>query len=110
SFPPRADGIRVAVRRDAPIGGCDDARSRIVNTGQLVEWNVSRPLMGVVAAIFGKAAVARCTNRNLSRGLVSDVAIHVGKHNVLPGRVKRRESAAELFPALRQIYFKERIM
>ena len=69
-----------------------------------------RPLVRVVAAVFGQAAVARGADGNLPRGLVPDVAIHVGVHHVLSGSVKGRKSAAELLPVLRRIHFKKRIV
>src|SRR4051794_2628939 len=65
--------------------------------------------MSVVVAHLRQAAVARSPYRNLTRSLISDVAIHVGIDNVLSGSIELRKSGAELLPVLRRVEFEKRI-
>ena len=63
--------------------------------------------MRVVAAADRQTAIACRTDGNLSRGLVSDVAVHVGIHHVLAGGDKIREGLPELIPVRRGIQVEE---
>ena len=86
-------GIAVAVERDARVGGGEHAVRRVERLGKLVEGDVAGPLMrrgigrgGVGgngrerAGIVGVAA-----KRDAADGVVADVALVVGVHQVLRG-------------------------
>ena len=69
--------MRVIVWRDLIIGGDDIAFCGIEGVGQLIEWNVTCPLVLVRPAGDGERAVALCANRNVARHLIRNIAFHV---------------------------------
>ena len=103
AHPLDAHQVGIAVRRDAAIGGRDDARRRIENAGQLVEGKVAGPLVGSHLAGHGQRAVAGGAQRNRARRLVADVAVDIGIDDVLAGRAEsattRREIPASSAPS-----------
>ena len=102
-LPFRADGIGIAVWRDAPIRSRDHSRRRIVDTRQLVKGNVARPFVSIVGPAHRQTAITGGANRNMPRGLVTDVAIHIGINHVLPRCIELRKRLAEFLPVLRTI-------
>ena len=108
SFPFHADRVRIIIGRDSSVGGGDDSRGRIVDAGKLVEGNVAGPLVGVVCAADGQAAVSGGANWNFARGVIADVAIHVGVHHVLSRRIELRKCVLEIIPVLRSVHVEER--
>src|ERR1700691_1990555 len=102
-LPRSADGIRVVVRRDSPVGRGNDSRRRVVNTGQLVEGNVARPLVSIIRATDREAAVAGGSNWDVPGRLIADVAIDNGIDNILSGRVELGKRLAKFFPVLRRV-------
>src|SRR5208337_3010346 len=107
--PIRADRVLVAVRRNAPVGGCQNSRRWIINMRHLVERNPALPLVRVVAAVYRQAAIARSPDRHPPGSLIPDVTIHIRVHYVLSRRVKIRESLAKLIPVLRRVHVEENL-
>ena len=106
-FPLRADRILVAVRSDAPVGGRQNSRRRIVNVRHLVERDPAFPLVRIVAAAHRQAAIARRADGHSPRRLITDVTIHIAVHYVLSGRAESRERFAKLIPILGRVHVEE---
>src|SRR5581483_1456516 len=71
------------------------------------ERDIAGPLVGIVAAVDGKIAVAVRTHRDLTGRLISDISIHVGIHHVLSRCVEVRKRLPKLLPILCRINMKE---
>src|SRR5581483_1240274 len=93
-------GIGISVRRDPSVSCCDNPRWRVQHAWQFFEWDVTRPLVSVCAAVNRQTAVACSANWNFAGCLIRDIAVHTGVHKVLPGCVDLRERLAKLLPVL----------
>ena len=63
--------------------------------------------MRIVAAAHRQAAIARRADRHAPRRLITDVAIHIGVHHILPGRAEGREGLAKFVPVLGGVHVEE---
>ena len=91
-IPLEADRVRIPVGRNAAVGGRQDARRRIEHPRHLIVRNEACPLVSIGIARNRQRPITRRANRNESRRLVADVAIHVGIDHVLPRRAEESKT------------------
>jgi len=82
------------------VGRNDHAAGRIVEARQLVEGNVAIPLEVARGAVNRDIAAEIAAPRERAGGVVADVAIDVGVHEIRPGARKARNRSGEFLPVL----------
>ena len=85
------------------VGGDDHPARRIVDARQLVERNVAVPLEVARRAIHRYVAAIVAAPRQRAGGVVADIAIHIGIHEVRSRSRQARDRGRELLPVLRAI-------
>ena len=102
--PVEGDGVGVSVGGDAGVGGGEDAVGGIEGLGELVEGDVSGPVLGGVDAADGDGAdgagcggaeLGAATEGDFTEGVVADVALVVGVDEVLGRAAPVGEGGAE---------------
>ena len=91
----------VAGPQGVVVGGGDVAFGRVEGMGQLVERREARPVEIARGSGHRQEARAPLADRGQARGLVPDVPVDVGVHEVLARHLPSRERLAKLGPVAR---------
>ena len=98
--PVEGDREWVVVGRDAGVGGGEDSGGRIEGLRELVEGDVAGPLLSRVESVGGDGAEwgrldEAAAKGDLADGVVADVPLIVGVHEVLGGTAEGGEGGGE---------------